>query len=421
MRLTVEPSFSGGSITAPSSKSAMQRYVACALLAEGTSEILNPSYCDDARAAIGMAECLGADISKLPGRIIIQGGFKPQCNKLFCGESGLGARVFSVLAALHDDWIEIRGEGSILSRPFNMLADTLRPMGVDVRSDRDLLPIKIKGPIKGGTAMVDGSVSSQFLSGLLLALPFVENDSHLIVNKLSSKPYIDLTIQVLNDFGISIDNRDYRSFFIAGAQKYKPGTYRVEGDWSGAAFLLVLGAVAGNIEVRGLHPSSTQSDKYIVDLLKRAGAHVTVNDYSVKVKKNRLDSFIADISDCPDLAPPLAVLASFCNGKTILTGTGRLKVKESDRGKVLEKELGKMGVKIVNYDNHMEIAGPSEIIGGMCDSHGDHRIAMALVTLAAGAEKKIDLSGAEAVNKSYPDFYDHMRGLGISISKLKNV
>lgn len=421
MRLTVDPSFSGGSITAPSSKSAMQRYVACALLAEGTCEILNPSYCDDARAAVGMAECLGADISKIPGRIIIHGGFKPQCNKLFCGESGLGARVFSVLAALHDDWIEIRGEGSILSRPFNMLADTLRPMGVEVISNKDLLPVKVKGPIKGGTAMVDGSVSSQFLSGLLLALPFVEDDSHLIVNNLSSKPYIDLTIQVLHDFGISIDNRDYRSFFIDGAQKYKPGTYRVEGDWSGAAFLLVLGAVAGNIEVRGLRPSSTQSDKYIVDLLKRAGADVIVNDYSVKVKKNRLDSFIADISDCPDLAPPLAVLASFCDGKTILTGTGRLKVKESDRGKVLEKELGKMGVKIVNYDNHMEITGPSEIIAGMCDSHGDHRIAMALVTLAVGAEKKIDLSGAEAVNKSYPDFYDHMRSLGISISKLKDV
>ncbi len=139
------------------------------------------------------------------------------------------------------------------------------------------------------------------------------------------------------------------------------------------------------------------------------------------MKKNRLDSFIADISDCPDLAPPLAVLASFCDGKTILTGTGRLKVKESDRGKVLEKELGKMGVKIVNYDNHMEIAGPSEINGGMCYSHGDHRIAMALVTLAVGAEKKIDLSGAEAVNKSYPDFYDHMRGLGISISELLDV
>ncbi|MCF8222077.1 MAG: 3-phosphoshikimate 1-carboxyvinyltransferase [Bacteroidales bacterium] len=418
MRLTVDPSFSGGSITAPASKSAMQRYVACALLAEGTCEILNPSYCDDARAAIGMAECLGADISELPGRIIIQGGFKPQCNKLFCGESGLGARVFSVLAALHDDWIELRGEGSILSRPFNMLADTLRPMGVEVISNKDLLPVKIKGPIKGGTAMVDGSVSSQFLSGMLLALPLVQNDSHLIVNNLSSKPYIDLTIQVLHDFGISIDNRDYRSFFINGAQQYKPGTYRVEGDWSGAAFLLVLGAVAGNIEVRGLRPSSSQSDKYIVDLLKRAGADVIVNDYSVKVKKNRLDSFIADISDCPDLAPPLAVLASFCDGKTILTGTGRLKVKESDRGKVLEKELGKMGVKIVNYDNHMEIAGPSEIIGGMCDSHGDHRIAMALVTLAVGAEQKIALSGAEAVNKSYPDFYDHMRRLGISISKL---
>lgn len=416
MRLTVNPSFSGGSIIAPASKSAMQRYVASALLAEGRSEILNPSYCDDARAAIGMAESLGAGVSELPDRIIVQGGFNPVCNNLFCGESGLGARVFSVLASLHDDWIEINGEGSILSRPFNMLADTLKPMGVEVISNKDFLPVKIKGPIKGGIAMVDGSVSSQLLSGLLLALPLVEEDSRLIVNSLRSKPYIDLTLQVLRDFGISIDNHGYRSFLIHGSQKFKPGSYEVEGDWSGAAFPLVLGAVSGSTEVRGLRPDSTQSDKYIIDLLKRAGADVNVDKHSVKVRKNRLDSFIADISDCPDLAPPLAVLASFCNGKSILTGTGRLKVKESDRGQVLEKELGGMGVKIDNHEDHIEISGPSEINGGICDSHGDHRIAMAMVALAVSANKRIDLYGADAVNKSYPDFYDHIRELGASVS-----
>jgi len=416
MVVEVEASLVKGSIYAQPSKSAMQRAVACALMAKGRSEILNPSLCDDALAAMKMAECLGADVNLLSDKVLIEGGYHPVCKKIFCGESGLGARVFSVLASLNHDWIEVYGSGSLLNRPVNNLSETLTEMGVEVISTNGFLPIKVRGPLKGGLAFLDGSVSSQFLTGLLIALPILDTDSRIIVNSLKSKPYIDLTINILNHFDIDIVNEDYKVFNIPGSQEYMAASYTVEGDWSGAAFLLVLGAIAGEIKLSGLSYMSAQADRAIIDILRDAGAVVEITGNEIMVKKSSLKSFKADISDSPDLAPPLAVLASFCEGRTIISGTDRLKVKESSRGEVLAEELSKLGVKILNHNDRIEIDGPSSIKSGKVDSHGDHRICMALSVLAAATENRVIISGAESVNKSYPGFFRDLSRIGVKIN-----
>jgi len=415
MEVVISSSSVNGNIIAPASKSVMQRAVACALLAEGRSEIINPSFCDDALASLGMAECLGADISRLSDRLLIEGGYHPVCNSIYCGESGLGARVFSVLAALGSDWIEVKGSGSLLARPLSMLTETLIQMGVEVTSANGFLPLRLKGPMRGGLAFVDGSLSSQFLTGLLIALPILDNDSRIIVKKLGSKPYIDLTINVLNHFGIELVNEDYAMFSIPGRQKYKPVSFTVEGDWSGTALLLVLAAIAGEIRVSGISYMSAQPDSLVIEILRKAGAFVEVSSNEVVVKKSELTSFETDISDCPDLAPPLAVLASRCQGKSVIHGTDRLKVKESNRGEALMTELSKVGVNISNHATRIEIEGSTVIRGGRLASHGDHRIAMALAVLSAVAESEVVISGTESVNKSYPSFFADLAKIGMKI------
>lgn len=415
MEVRISPSTVAGSVVAPASKSVMQRAVACALLAEGRSELLNPSLCDDARASLAMAECLGARVQYKPDRIVIDGGYKPVCKSIYCGESGLGLRLFSVLAALGHEWIEVRGSGSLLSRPLGMLSDTLSPMGVEMVTSGGLLPIKVKGPIQGGLAFVDGSVSSQFLTGLLTALPVLDVDSRLMVNNLKSKPYIDLTISVLGHFGVEVVNEDYRVLNIPGRQKYKPIAYNIEGDWSGTALLLVLAAIAGEIRVSGISYASAQPDSLIIDILRKAGAYVEVSANDVVVKKAELNSFETDISDCPDLAPPLAILASRCRGKSVIHGTDRLKVKESSRGEALVNEMSKMGINISNYGSRIEIEGSSRIRACRLESHGDHRITMAMTLLSALADSEVHITGAEAVNKSYPSFFRDLAGLGVKL------
>lgn len=415
MVVEVEASSVNGSIYAPPSKSAMQRAVACALMAKGRSEIINPSLCDDAIASMKMAECLGAEIERLSDMVIIEGGYRPVCKKIFGGESGLGARVFSVLASLSDDWIEVHGSGSLLKRPVNMLSETLTEMGVEVITTNGFFPVKVKGPLKGGLAFVDGSVSSQFLTGLLIAMPSLVDDSKIIVNNLKSKPYIDLTINILNHFGVQVINEGYAVFRIPGSQNYKPVDYTVEGDWSGSAFLFVLAAIAGKIKLRDISYMSTQSDRAIIDILKEAGAKVEMNENEITVSQAELKSFETDISDCPDLAPPLAILGSFCTGRTVIHGTERLKVKESSRGDALVTELSKLGVQISNHGDRIEIKGPSLIKGGKVDSHGDHRICMTLTIMSVATESRVIISGAESVNKSYPQFFRDLSNVGVKI------
>ena len=401
-----------GAVSAPSSKSAMQRYLAGALLSKGISQISSPSFCDDSMAAIAIAEALGAKISVSKDQVIVRGGFNPGKEEIFCGESGLAARMFTPIAALHNKKIIINGKGSILKRPVKMMERPLADLGVEIKSNNGFLPLSIKGPLSGGEVIADGSVSSQFITGLLMALPRVQGDSRIIVENLVSKPYIDLTIKILEEFRIEIRNREYKEFFVKGNQEYFAGNFTVEGDWSGAAFLLVMGAIGGEVQVSNLDPASPQADKTILEALSLAGARIRISDKEINVTKGNLHSFEFDISDCPDLAPPLVVLGLACKGKSVIKGTGRLAAKESHRGKTLEASLASLGAKIMNLDERIEIEGSIPLHGGEAYSHNDHRIAMALAGASLMSDEPVYINGMECINKSYPCFIDDFIKLG---------
>jgi len=269
MRKSVKFSTIDGTVAAPASKSIVQRVIAMALLAEGTSRFGNVTLCDDSQAAIEIARALGAEIELTERNLTLKGGFKPRKKVLDCGESGLCSRLFAAVAALSPQELILTGRPALRKRPADMIPEPLQKLGARCESDNGHLPLKISGPLKGGNVKIDGSVSSQFLTGLLIALPVVAADSEISVDNLKSKPYIDLTIEILEKFGIHIENYNYCRFIIPGGQKYQATEFNVEGDFSGAAFLLTAGALRGRITVTGLNPKSQQADRAILDLLQQ--------------------------------------------------------------------------------------------------------------------------------------------------------
>jgi len=419
MKAEVSINYTGNCVRAPSSKSAVQRYVAGALLTEDITKLSVASMCDDSLAALSVAESLGAEVKTYPDSITVRGGFRPVNKEINCGESGLATRMFIPIAALHDGEITITGRGSVMNRPVVMVEEPLLQLGVEVLSRNGYLPVKIKGPLKGGSVIADGSVSSQFITGLLMALPVVENDSRIFVKKLVSKPYIDLTIKILEDFGVEVINESYQIFYIKGKQKYKHGNFVAEGDWSGAAFLLVMGAIGGSVEVTGLNTSSVQADKSVLEALRRAGASVKEDKDKISVTGGNLKGFEFDITDCPDLAPPLAVLGLACKGRSVLQGTERLVAKESNRAQTICHALNTIGANIKSHDNIIETEGVETLKGGEASSFNDHRIAMALMSASLISESPVIINGIECINKSYPGFIEDFRKLGGNVRIFK--
>jgi len=411
MERYVDPSAIKGKIKAPASKSMTQRAIAAALLADGQSIIHNPSYCDDSLAAMSIAVGLGARVEPEVNELKINGSVELKEPKLNCGESGLAIRMFSPIAALYPTEITMVGANSLKKRPMIMIEEALKQLGVKSSSAGGFLPLTIHGPIKGGFCEIDGSVSSQLLTGLLMALPLASKDSEIKVNNLKSKPYIDMTIRLLSSFGIKIHNTDYKQFLIHGNQKYIPGSYTVEGDWSGGAFLLVAGVINGNLSVLGLNNESLQSDRAIVSALEKAGAKIKITENQIDISKSDLKAFDFDATDCPDLFPPLVALASYCNGVSNIKGVSRLKHKESNRGETLKEEFGKMNIKIEIKGDEMFITG-GKPQGAHVESHEDHRIAMAIAVTALGAAGRVFIRDSQCVVKSYPGFFDDLRTLG---------
>jgi 3-phosphoshikimate 1-carboxyvinyltransferase len=412
MKAEVKASTISGTVRAPASKSAMQRYIAGALFADGITTISSASLCDDTLAAISIAEILGAKVEIAGGSIEIKGGYNPAGNRIFCGESGLSARMFTPVAALHNQPVILDGKGSILRRPFDMVEEPLRSLGADVKSTNGFLPLTIRGPLTGGEVTADGSVSSQFITGLLMALPNAGKDSRITVKNLVSRPYIDLTMNILQKFGIEIVNNAYSVFDVKGKQKFRPASFVAEGDWSGAAFLLIMGAIAGEVTVTGLDMSSTQADRSVTDALSLSGMMVNHAGNSISVRGGSLKPFEFNISDCPDLAPPLTVLALACNGKSILKGAERLVAKESNRGVTLEETMSSIGGKVKFTGETIEIEGGNVLRGGVVKSHNDHRIAMALACAGLLSENTVTIEGMDCINKSYPGFTDDFMQLG---------
>lgn len=400
-----------GIITPPCSKSYAQRALAAALLAEGETVLRNLDFCDDTLSAIRVIETLGAKVERLDERTVkVQGGLAPQSNILNVGESGLATRMFTPIASLCNMPITIQGQGTLLYRPMHMMIEPLRKLGVDVRDGGGRLPVEVCGPIKGGEIEVDGSVSSQFITGLLMALPLAEEDTTIAVENAVSKPYLDMTIDMASKFGVKISHNDYNEFYVEGSQKYEAVDIAIEGDWSAAAMMLVAGAIAGKITLTNVSLLSKQADVAICDALVRAGALVTSEPNSITVEERDLVAFEFDATQCPDLFPALAALAAAAEGESIIYGTHRLEHKESNRAEAIKQEYAKLGIEVRLEGDAMYIRG-GEIHSAECNSHHDHRIAMSLAVSALRSDGEILVHDAECVAKSYPDFFEVLEEL----------
>ena len=423
MQVTIHPTIIKGTILSAASKSSMQRACAAALLHYGYTQISNPGISNDDLAALDVIKHLGATIQyENNGDIIINSnGIMPISSELNCGESGLGIRMFAPLAALSNQQLTINGSGSLLSRPMNFFDEIFPQLGISIESNNGKLPIKIKGPLKPADIVIDGSLSSQFLTGLLLAYGASgADDIHITVKNLKSKPYIDLTLQVMSHFGYEVLNHNYEIFSFKSTKSNIHDTvikYKVEGDWSGAAFLLVAGAIAGNIVVEGLDVFSTQADKAILKALMDSGCILSIAENEIEVGNSKLKSFHFNATDCPDLFPPLVALAAFCEGTTVIEGVNRLEHKESNRGITLQQEFAKLGVEINLQDDLMLIKGLAvgTINSTTVHSRHDHRVAMACAIAALRAEGPVVIEEADAINKSYPNFYVHLQKLGVIV------
>lgn len=407
----IMPGEISGTINAPSSKSMMQRTIAIAALAKGKSKITNPSFCDDSLAAMEIVRALGANVDTKEDNVTICGiENQPKSNILNCNESGLCMRMFSPIAALFDRELTLTGRGSLLSRPVTMIEKPLLEFGAKVKTNNGKPPVRVKGPIKGGKVAVDGSVSSQFVSGLVIALPLCKNDSEVQLINLKSKDYVSMTESVVSSFGgkISFAN-EMSAMKIEGNQTYKCKDVSIEGDWSGSAFMLVAGAIAGDVRVNNL-ADSLQPDQAILNVLVRTWAKIRIDKDSVSVSKSELQAFNFDATNSPDLFPPLVALACNCNGKSTIGGVERLVHKESNRATALVDEFTRIGAKISIDGDKMEIEG-GKLKGGMVESHGDHRIAMACAIAALNSENGVEVRNSECVSKSYPDFFKDLERL----------
>ena len=419
MQAIVEPGRIQGIIQVPASKSMMQRICAAALLQQGKTIIHNPGHSNDDITALNILKQCGASVKNISLNSIevISNGINPLTDEISVGESGLSARLFTPILALSDREITINGKGSLLKRPMNELLHILPELGVEARpvQQSGYLPFTIQGPLQPADIIISGSVSSQYLTGLLFALAnAARTDLTVEVENLKSRPYIDMTLEVLGAFVYSVHNHNYSRFTIHPvAQTGKDIEVTVERDWSSAAYWLVAGVIAGSITIPGMNLQSTQADKAIVEVLRSAGARIEVLPHQIRVKKSRLYAFDFDATDCPDLFPILAILAASSRGESSIKGVHRLVHKESNRAESIAEMLENFGVFHSIHDDCLVIEGRKNFEDASVDSFNDHRIAMAAAIGALKANDSVIINGSEAVNKSYPDFFSHLQMAGI--------
>jgi 3-phosphoshikimate 1-carboxyvinyltransferase len=400
-----------GKVVIPPSKSDGQRAILCAGLSAGKSIIYNVGQSNDELAMIRNIQQFGAKVEIRENEIEVDGSINfPQNVEFNCGESGLGLRLMTSICSVFEGKHTLTGEGSILNRSQTFFSEEFPKMGLEVESNNGFLPITLNGHLKPGIYKVDGSQSSQYISGLLMALPLLKSDSALIIEDLKSKPYIDMTLSTLASFGIEI-RIEGNKYIIQGNQFYTPTNYKVENDWSSASCWLAAAALGQKIELSGLSISSKQADVAMLDALYAANCNVEFLVDSIRVDGENRRAFTFDATDCPDLFPALVVLAFGCSGKSIVKGVRRLKNKESDRGEVLQREFNKLGIKIELLDDEMHIFGGTLLKRADVNSHNDHRIAMCLGITGTLIEEGITIHGAEAVAKSYPSFWDDFNEL----------
>jgi 3-phosphoshikimate 1-carboxyvinyltransferase len=415
MKKTIHPAKRFGTISIPSSKSDGQRALLAAALAKGESILHNVGDSHDEMSMLETIQTLGATISqKKSNTISIQGIKKfPTHGEINIGESGLGVRLITSICAAHEGVFMVSGKGSLETRPLTFFLETLPKFGAQIQSNGGLIPLEVEGPMHGTEIEIDGSQSSQYISGLLMALPLLKEESRLHIPVLNSLPYLQMTMATLKKFGIEILHQNYEEFLIRGNQNYIPTTYTIESDWSSASFWLVASALGMNIQLTGLSMTSLQADKKILEAFEAANCSLGYVDHKIRMDGRKRKPFKFDATHCPDLFPALATFAALCDGRSEIKGVSRLAHKESDRGLVLQEEFANIGVTIILDEDIMHIHGKTSIEGGKVDAHNDHRIAMCFGIAGMFADEKIEVSGAEAVSKSYPRFWEDLERLYI--------
>ncbi|MBW6410837.1 3-phosphoshikimate 1-carboxyvinyltransferase [Clostridium weizhouense] len=420
--LKLHPTKLKGKVTIPPSKSMAHRAVICAALGDGVSKIENIDYSDDIIATINAMVSLGAKITKNEDHLEIIGLKSEQGQKnieyqrvIDCNESGSTLRFLVPIAALFEGCNRFIGRGNLGKRPLDTYYDIFDKQDIKYCYSKDTLDLNTEGKLKPGEFELKGNISSQFITGLLFALPLLDGDSKIIITtELESKGYIDLTLSAMRDFGIEIINNDYKSFEIMGNQTYKSRNYRVEGDYSQAAFFLVGDVLSNNIIIDGLKLDSLQGDKEVIDILERMGMKLIKYSDGILGKTDRnLKSTIIDASQCPDIIPVISLAASLSEGTTEIINAGRLRIKECDRLTAVRSELNKLGANITEKEDGLIINGVKKLKGGTnVWSHKDHRIAMTLAIASTVCEEPIILEDYECVSKSYPKFFDDFKVLG---------
>lgn len=418
IKATIYPSKCSGKIKIPPSKSITHRAIICASLAEGKSVIKNIAFSDDIKITIDAMKKLGAKIFEFEDYIEITGIKKIteiDDNKIYCKESGSSLRFLLPIFSLTNQEICFTGEKSLLKRPQNVYKNLFNEKAISfIQNENNII---INGSIKSGEFFLDGNVSSQFVTGLLFALSMQNETSTIHINKpFESKSYVNLTLQVMASFGIIANYIDDNTLEIVGGQSYKSCDYTVEGDFSQLAFYGVLGAINNDIECTGVKHNSLQGDKMIIDILKQSGVAIDQTKDGYIFKKSLVKSSRIDLSDCPDLGPILTVLAMFSDKTTTIYNAGRLRLKESDRIKCVEDELVKFGANITTTDDEIIVTGKNNYNATTeLSSHNDHRIVMSLAVLGTCCGEKIIINNAQSVNKSYPNFFEDLKKIGVKL------
>ena len=426
MKATIWPGAAQGKINIPPSKSMAHRAMICAALANGNSKIAGLAYSDDILATLRCLEQLGAKIKRLPDGVEIQGigglaGLQQQKRKtkVDCWESGSTLRFLLPLFSLTGEEVHFIGRNRLLQRPQTVYQNIFQKQQLQFQQDAN--GIYIKGALQPGEYQIAGNISSQFITGLLFTLPLLQEDSCLIIQPpFESRSYVLLTLQMLQRFGVVAHWLDENTLQIPGWQQFLPNCYTVEGDYSQLAFFAALGVLQGGISCWGLQPDSLQGDRVILDILTALGGRYQVlteaGNTGYQFFLSELQGAVIDLADCPDLGPILMALAVCCQGQTKIIHAARLRLKESDRIAAMETELKKMGVAMQSGPDEVIIhggplQGPQEPLCG----HKDHRIVMSLAVLATLAPQPVTILQAEAVRKSYPNFFTDLQTLGVKV------
>lgn len=411
--IKLEPKALKGNIEVPSSKSYAHRALICAALSNNPCSISNISFSEDIKATLSCLNALGYRFKVYKDSVESCGFKTSSIDNMYCKESGSTLRFMIPIAALSEKLWGISGEPSLMSRPLQVYEEIFHKQSLKFSLNKLESNLHIKGPLKADEFKVRGDISSQFISGLLFALPLLEGDSSIeVITALESKKYIDMTIDIMRKFGVNIDEKRNK-YIIRGNQRYNAYDYKVEGDYSQAAFLMVGAALSGEIILNNLNSKSLQPDKEIIKILTSMGAKIEFMSQGIKVSKSDTVGIDIDASQIPDIVPIIAVLASLSKGTTRIYNAGRLRIKESDRLKAIAEGLNRLGAKVTEHGDSLTIQGVKELRGGYVKGYNDHRIVMSLAVASAGCKEAVYIEDAEAVSKSYPDFFKDFHRISI--------